>query len=193
VGENSVHHRSWVAWFHELPLWIEEPGFRVVHACWSPAHVAMLRPQLGDGERLTPDLVKAASCKDTSAYEAVEVLLKGLEVALPPGAGFRDKEGHERRDMRTRWWDRTLTTYRAAYQGPPGADIPDTPMVGYTPPPTVDRPTFIGHYWLPFAAPPAPLSPRVACVDYSVARGGPLAAYRFDGESELKAEKFVTV
>jgi hypothetical protein len=26
----------------------------------------------------------------------------------------------------------------------------------------------------------------VACVDYSVAKGGPLAAYRYDGESECE-------
>jgi hypothetical protein len=34
---------------------------------------------------------------------------------------------------------------------------------------------------------------RVACVDYSVAKGGPLAAYRFDGDAELSASKFIAV
>ena len=29
------------------------------------------------------------------------------------------------------------------------------------------------------------------CVDYSVAKGGPLVAYRFDGEPQLSAGKFV--
>jgi hypothetical protein len=58
--------------------------------------------------------------------------------------------------------------------------------------PSIGRPSS-AISWLPFEEPPAPLSPRVACVDYSVARGGPLTAYRFDGESELMAEKFVTV
>jgi hypothetical protein len=33
----------------------------------------------------------------------------------------------------------------------------------------------------------------VACVDYSVANRGPLVAYRFDGEPELSADKFVAV
>ena len=36
-------------------------------------------------------------------------------------------------------------------------------------------------------------APRsIAPVDYSAAKGGPLAAYRFDGEPELLAEKFVS-
>jgi hypothetical protein len=33
-------------------------------------------------------------------------------------------------------------------------------------------------------------APNVCCVDYSVAKKGKLVAYRFDGETELKKEKF---
>jgi hypothetical protein len=39
----------------------------------------------------------------------------------------------------------------------------------------------------------APQSPRHACVDYSGGKGGPLVAYRYDGERELSMEKFVSV
>jgi hypothetical protein len=42
-----------------------------------------------------------------------------------------------------------------------------------------------GHYW--FTGTPAVISPRVACVDYSAAKDGPLVAYRWDGESELSS------
>ena len=34
-------------------------------------------------------------------------------------------------------------------------------------------------------------SRKVACVDYSAAKNGPLVAYRWDGESELDAGRFV--
>ncbi len=47
--------------------------------------------------------------------------------------------------------------------------------------------------WIDPKEPLAPASGLVACVDYSVARGSPLIAYRYDGEPELSAEKFVTV
>jgi hypothetical protein len=193
LGEDSPEHRGWIQWFYQLPLWIEEPGFRVVHACWSPEHVEALRPHLAPGDRLTPTAVEAASRKGSELYQAVETVLKGAEVRLPDGVTFADKEGHVRGEIRTRWWDPSLTTYRAAYIGPGGVDIPDMPIPGHRPTPEPDRPTFVGHYWFEPDAPLAPASRRVACVDYSAARGGPLVAYRFDGEKELDAAKFVGV
>ena len=193
VGDDSAAHREWTAWFMDLPVWIEEPGFRVVHACWSPTHVDALRPHLRDGARLTPEIVVSASRKGSDSYGAIETLLKGVEVRLPEGHSFTDKDGHVRHEIRTRWWDPDLTTYRAAYIGPSGVEIPDVPIDAHDRLPEPDRPTFIGHYWFDPAEPIAPASRRVACVDYSVARGGPLVAYRFDGERELSADKFVAV
>lgn len=193
VGLDSADHQRWVAWFLKLPLWIEEPEFRVVHACWSPHHVDHLRPLLRDGERLSLELVEAATCRGSPDYLAVETLVKGPEVELPDGHSFTDKDGHRRTAIRTRWWDPTLSTYRAAYIGPPGAEIPELPLPGSERRAEPDRPTFIGHYWLDPLGPIAPVTNRVACVDFSVARGGPLAAYRYDGETELCADRFVTL
>lgn len=133
------------------------------------------------------------SRKGSVAYEAAETLLKGAEVELPPGVTFTDKDGHGRNAIRTRWWDSSLTTYRSAYIGPPGVEMPDLPIPPTETIPEPDRPTFIGHYWLDPKEALAPLTNRVACVDYSVAKGGPLVAYRFDGEPELSADKFVAV
>lgn len=145
---------------------------------------------VSDG-RLTPEAVEAASRKGSPAYQAVETLLKGAEVELPSGHSFTDKDGHVRDAIRTRWWDPSLTTYRSAYIGPPGVEMPDLPIPNTETIPAPDRPTFIGHYWLDPPQALVPMTDRVACVDYSVAKGGPLAAYRFDGEPVLSAEKFV--
>lgn len=191
VGEDSFEHREWIAWMSELPLWIEEPEFRVVHACWSPEHAEAITPHLRDGGRLTPELLHQASRKGSSAYHAVETLLKGEEVSLPDGTSFFDKDGHERREIRTQWWDASLKTYRQACIGLRPDDVPDEPIEGRQRIPEPDRPTFIGHYWLSPRTDMAPRSRRVACVDYSAGKGGPLAAYRFDGESELQAGKFI--
>jgi hypothetical protein len=70
--------------------------------------------------------------------------------------------------------------------------IPDLPMPAewkgyrYSGPPVI-----FGHYWLMGA--PDVRSPRFACVDYSVANGGPLVAYRWDGEAELSSRKLAKV
>jgi hypothetical protein len=34
-------------------------------------------------------------------------------------------------------------------------------------------------------------SPKVACLDYSAAKSGPLVAYRWMGEEEIQSENFV--
>jgi len=190
VGLDSPEHQAWIDWFYELPLWIEQNGFRVVHACWDPAAADLLLPRLRDGARLTPALVEASSRKGSKLGEAIDVLLKGAEVQLPDGLTFRDKEGHERNAIRIRWWAPQLTSYRDAYIGPDDVDIPDVPMDSRFNIPEPDRPTFIGHYWFDPARPPVPAARRVACVDYSAAKGGPLVAYRFDGEPELTADHF---
>jgi hypothetical protein len=193
IPADTEEHRRWIGWFLELPMWIEEPDFQVVHACWSPAHIEALRPHLRDGERLDLAVVEAASRKGSPLYEAVETVLKGQEIALPPGSSFTDKDGHVRHEMRTKWWRPDIATYRDAYVGPRAAEIPDVPLQGLDRIPEPDRPTFIGHYWFPPDSRIEPAARRVACVDYSVANNGPLVAYRFDGETELSADKFAWV
>jgi hypothetical protein len=42
-------------------------------------------------------------------------------------------------------------------------------------------------------ATPTRLAPNVACLDWSVARGGPLVGYRFDGEAKIDDARFVAV
>lgn len=158
VELDSAEHRSWIEWFYELPLWIEEPGFRVVHACWSPAHVERLRPRLRDGARLDEATLEAASRKGSEAYEDVEVILKGAEVELPVGHSFTDKDGHVRNSIRIRWWDAAATTYRQAYIGPP-AEMPDLELDDRSAIPEPDRPTFIGHYWFEPTQPLIPVVP----------------------------------
>jgi len=193
VGEDSAEHREWIRWFMEFPLWIKDPGFQVVHACWSPRHMDVLRPHLRQRNRLTPEIVEAASRKGSAPYEAIETILKGVEVELPAGYTFKDKEDHVRHEIRTKWWDSDAKTYRDAYMGPSGVEIPDVPMDVQELIPEPDRPTFIGHYWLPANESPERRSRLVACVDYSVAHKGQLVAYRFDGEPELSKDKFVAV
>ena len=52
---------------------------------------------------------------------------------------------------------------------------------------------FFGHYCLAAEAFRDPLASNVACLDYSAGCGGPLVAYRFDGERVLNRDKFVAV
>ncbi|WP_206017961.1 hypothetical protein [Rhodohalobacter barkolensis] len=54
-----------------------------------------------------------------------------------------------------------------------------------------DRPVFFGHYWL--QGNPSLYRENICCLDYSVAKGEKLVAYRFDGEEKLRDGKLVFV
>ncbi|MEO8005427.1 MAG: metallophosphoesterase [Betaproteobacteria bacterium] len=192
-GDPDVH-REVIKWFYKLPLWLDLPELRVVHACWRPASMAEIEPLLKPGRLLDPALVIAASRKGTMEYRAVEAIIKGLEIDLPPGHEFLDKDGQSHNRVRVRWWDITANTYRkAAIIDAVARDaLPDTPIpaassIGYDSP----KPVFFGHYW--FSGVPAPEAPCVASVDYSVGNGGPLMAYRWEGEPALQASGFIGV
>lgn len=185
--EGLTRHAEWVDWFKTLPLWMENEHIRVVHACWHAENMATIAPLLGPGRTLTDSLLEASSRKHSLEYEAVENILKGVEIALPPGVNFTDKDGHVRERTRVRWWDTTATTYRTAAMLSPkdAALLPDTPIpanarVVYD----NAKPVFFGHYW--FTGEPKIVSAKACCVDYSAARDGhPLVAYRYNGEADL--------
>jgi hypothetical protein len=195
VGEWSSQHWEFIAWFGTLPLWLELPGLRIVHACWHEESMARLRAVLGPGDTLTEDLVLRASQRETWEFAAVETICKGPEVPLPPGISFADKEGKARHEVRVRWWQEDLSTYRKAAIGPPGDldMLPDLPMPpGWTTHRYAGPPVVFGHYW--FTGTPEVISTRFACVDYSAAREEcPLVAYRWDGEGELDSGKLMRV
>ena len=52
-------------------------------------------------------------------------------------------------------------------------------------------PVIFGHYW--FTGPPEITGLTTACVDYSAVKGGPLVAYKWDGEPTLESDKFIGV
>ena len=192
--EGTPRHEDSVAWFKSLPLWLDLRGLRVVHACWDDASIEALRPHLGADQALTDELFVQGSRKGHWAHAGIETLCKGPEVALPEGVVIHDKDGRRRTEVRIRWWAPDLSTYRKAAIGP--ADelsmIPDLPMPRpWQAPRYSGVPVVFGHYW--FSGTPRVISERFACLDYSVAAGGPLVAYRWDGEPGLYSNKLVWV
>lgn len=191
--EDTPHvHADVIDWFMTLPLWLDLPECRVVHACWHPEFMAELEPQLKHGRLLDDAMMVKASRRGSKEYRQVETVLKGIEVKLPPGCSFKDKSGITRHEARTRWWDPHAVTYRDAALVPPedkaqlpDADIPASAAIGYA----GDKPVFMGHYWM--TGRPEVLSSKVACVDYSAGKGGPLVAYRWSGEEALSSANFV--
>jgi hypothetical protein len=195
---------SHLSWFRTLPLWLELGGLRVVHACWDEIEMAGISGPMDDAF-----LTRACQPGDPM-FRSVEILLKGKEMRLPNRWYFLDKEGRRRVETRVRWYAAAEGATYASYawtSGPLVTDepVPCTPVAGDAPIPAEvarearpypedEPPVFVGHYWLPGETEqPTLLRPNVACIDWSVARGGVLCAYRWDGEQTLDAARFVTV
>jgi hypothetical protein len=130
-------------------------------------------------------------------FAPVEIILKGKEGKLPDGTSFQDKDGHVRTEIRTRWYlppeGHTYRTY-ALQSDEIACDLKlDQAVIAAAAPyPARAKPVFVGHYWLS-AQRPELLAENVACLDYSVAKGGFLCAYRWSGEQTLHNENFVWV
>ncbi|WP_394754774.1 metallophosphoesterase [Crenothrix sp.] len=194
-------HKDIIDWFLTLPLWLDLPGIRVVHACWHQKYMDCLKPYLAPDFSVPRALLfdvtnESDNSKEENAkpslFEAVETLCKGIEVELPPGHFFLDKDGVKRTHTRVRWWDKSALTYRQAAILPdtereklPDSLIPEHTRINFP----VDKPLFFGHYWM--TGEPSLLSENVACLDYSAGKGGSLVAYRWDGETKLDNSKFI--
>ncbi len=195
LSPDQIQHA--LAWFRTLPFHLELDELRVVHACWDSKSLAVVQASLMEYGGLTPAFLHTAATHAEPLFAAVETVLKGKELHLPNGLTFQDKEGHVRRAARTRWYldpaELQLRDY--IWENNPletTAPIPTAVLKDAAPYPAEERPVFIGHYWLNDAM-PAPLASNVACLDYSVAKGGKLCAYRWQGERQLLAEHFIWV
>jgi hypothetical protein len=180
-------YNEYIQWFLTLPLFYENEDFRVVHACWDENEIEFLQSKLTNN-CLTEDLLAESVDKKSELYNAIEVVLKGKELSLPNGETFKDADGFERREIRIKWWinpkGRTYKDLSIQLENNiPDINVDSMPN-GNTYYGTNEKPVFFGHYWL--RGTPEPIFNNVACLDYSVAKGGDLVAYRYDKGVLLK-------
>lgn len=174
--------REMMDWLQELPLWLDFGKIRIVHASWDHRAIERLSRRRGWAEELIPDANNGALSPE---QVAVLKLLKGPAITL-------DGVLH-----RVRWWldprGRTLREVLLSAKLDAIEDLdravdPSDYEVFY-PYPEDAPPVIFGHYGIPHH--PLRYLPNAACVDYGVARGGKLCAYRWDGEQVFDPAKFV--
>jgi len=145
-----------------------------------------------------------ANQRGSDEYNAVEILLKGPELSLAENGqcGFMDKDGNIRSDARIRWWDVSARTLDRVAEIPPGSQTqvghpyPELPALecldGVAFEYRDETPVFYGHYWRSWAPEQGrDWTTNTACLDFSAVKGGPLVAYRWEGETEISPHKFV--
>jgi len=188
-------YEEYLDWFLTLPLYYESEGFRAVHACWDGQIIKTLRGLLKN-DRLTEKLLYKSADKDHVLNHAINQILKGKEIELPEGSSYKDQDNNERTEIRIKWWENPAGQTYESIAVKSEHNLPDEPITdsGFLHSDYYDesqKPVFFGHYWL--EGEPSLYRHNICCLDFSIADGGKLAAYRFDGEKKLRDEKLVYV
>jgi hypothetical protein len=189
--------KEYLNWFRQLPMWLTLDGVRVVHACWDADQMGVIQTALDEHGGVSSEFLCQATTHGTQLYQAIEDVLKGKEVRLPEGKSYCDKDGNERHAMRIKWFGSPVNETYASYaltaaDGLPTDALPATLIESVTPYPPDADPVFFGHYWLR-ADRPSYLASNVACLDYSVAKGGSLCAYCWNRKVPLRNDRFLAV
>ncbi len=187
--------KMYVEWFRELPIFIELPEIRIIHATWDFELIKFIKNRI-PSLCINEQFIQQTNIKGTKEHEAVEILLKGREILLPDKKKYTDKDGTKRRKIRIKWWqDNHNKSYRdvAVNYEDRVSDliVMDHLLLDHVPYSETEKPIFIGHYWK--NGTPHTLSKNVACVDYSVAKESDLVAYRWNGEQTLSDHNFLSV
>ena len=187
----SPQARDAIAWMKTLPLFLEYPWFRIVHACWHEAGIESLKAATATSVSNDEFFIRA-SRKGDPLRHLVETATKGPEVSLPDGLTIADKDGHLRSEVRLRWWARDSKTWpELAISVPNEDDLPVSPppcdrLLDFYPAEALS--VFVGHYWL--TGTPVLRAANVLCLDYSAGTDGPLVSYRVeDGQVDLELER----
>lgn len=195
LSQFYFHRDEWdqyLEWFYTLPLYLDLPELRAVHACWDDEHIKWLKKQ--EISTMNEDFLLASHEPKSHGHRVIEDLLKGKELAIPEDFAWADKDGHMRKENRIRWWVDSSACYgEFLFDCPPQMlkqqIDSEIKLVVY---PKDAPPVFFGHYWMMDHS-IAIQSANVVCLDYSIAKEGSLVAYRWNGEQEVRDENFVVV
>lgn len=184
---------DYLNWFKTLPIFLELDGIRVIHAYWSDKHITYLK-SFYPVNRISAELLLKSSSKLNTEYQVIDELLKGPELDLPSDNKFIDKDGNARDRARIKWWinnsDKTYSQL-AFTDNLIDLKIPESTLSAVEFYDSQSPPVFFGHYWL--NGNPQITSQNSCCLDFSIAKGGNLVAYRWDGEQVLSDDKLVWV
>jgi hypothetical protein len=179
---------DWLAWFRDLPLFLDLGDLRAVHASWDPAVIA----SFSGIDVLSEKNLRRFGKDKSPGKELLSQLINGPEAELPDGRKHRCADGAFRSAFRIRWWKKVEGQTCADLIFPRGSGIPQL-VPAYTPEvfdyDQDQPPVFFGHYAI-IEKQPALQAANVACLDYGIGKGGFLAAYRWNGEQTLDEENF---
>ena len=204
TGKNLRQHNSFIKefpaggsaaaeainWMQSLPLFLDLPHFRLVHACWAQDKIDQLAAITKEGVLNERQFFQAAD-PSHALNDLVETIAKGPETTLPEGYIMTDKDGTNRREVRVKWWQAGGQSWAdVAMSVPDLSQLPEgeppeaVRALAY---PTDAKPVFFGHYWM--VGKPILQAPNALCLDYSAGKGGPLMSYTMEEGAPLSLSR----
>lgn len=186
-GQDREALMDYVRWMQTLPLFLELPGIRIVHAYWHRHSIDFIKQHYP--QTCLDDEMLRAMVPGSEIAQAVEELLVGLKLPLPPSSATPS--------FKAKWWQVGKTHHYHELAIRPDSTLGNPPIsYGNTKPeayhyPEGDVPLFFGHYNLP--GKPRLLAHNYTCLDYNLEDEPLLVAYRWDGEARLSHDKLVYV
>ena len=186
--ENNGLLETYLNWMSELPLIVKSEYFNAVHAQWNEEFELVLSNSKVN--KLNEEGMR--KMHSNSKYnEAFSSIVKGSEFTITQE--FIDKYNFDFRYDKERivWWKRNrsnrINDWLNVDSYNDGIIIQPNDFIGINEFDVNHKPTFFGHYWLDttdFGV----LGNNLCCLDFSVASGGFIGAYRFENEDQLISE-----
>jgi hypothetical protein len=180
----------YLKWMEQLPVIAYNDSIRVVHAQWHHASIETIKSC--SIKHLDKDGLEKIY-QNNDLKNALDISMKGQEVELPETHHFLDKDKKKRSEARLKWWTQaTSNKMEDAFASLPehvkNDSFPIELLNTIDPYSSTEPPVFFGHYWMnpsDFGL----LAENICCLDFSVAKGGKVGGYRFEGESKLIGSK----
>lgn len=183
---NGTDFEIYLKWMEQLPVIAFNDSIRVVHAQWHHASIEIIKSC--SIKQLDKDGLEKVY-QNNDLKNALDISMKGQEVELPETHHFFDKDTKKRSEARLKWWTKaTSNKMEDAFASLPehvkNDSFPIEILNTIETYASTEPPVFFGHYWMSPSA-FGLLSDNICCLDFSVAKGGNVGGYMFDGEREL--------
>jgi hypothetical protein len=184
---NGDDLETYLKWMEHLPIIAFNDSVRVVHAQWHQPSIELI---INSSITALNQSGLAQVFQNKELKNALDISMKGQEVELPESHHFFDKDKNKRGEARLKWWNQLASNimddaFASLPEEVKNDSFPIELLNTIDPYLSTEAPVFFGHYWMKpsdFGL----LSDNICCLDFSVAKGGNVAGYQFEGESVLK-------
>lgn len=183
-------------WLRTLPLFLELEGIRIVHACWSDQAIEYIKNTLPPGKIKKRTFKKLHKDTDAELAKNIWLITKGLQFKMPGDLKIINNKGVSPRSFRMRWWEKPEgktfeeLSFESKFHLPEYTVPPEIIPESLTYPENAPI-VFFGHYCRKNG--PHIIKSNVCCLDTCIAGSKTLLAYRWNGETSLKAENLVKI